>query len=46
MWVRMTYLTIYTTNIEAARVFYNEEDISGVIRRQAGYRFNYLRSSP
>lgn len=45
MWVRMTYLTIYTTNIEAARVFYYGEDISGVVRQQPGYRFNYLLES-
>jgi heme-degrading monooxygenase HmoA len=45
MWVRMTYFRMDLANIEAARTFYNGEEISGVMRRQPGYRFNYLLES-
>lgn len=33
------------SNIEEARAFYNGEEISGVIRKQKGYQFNYLLES-
>jgi len=45
MWVRMTYFRMDLANIEAARAFYNGEEISGVMRQQPGYRFNYLLES-
>ena len=45
MWVRMTYFRMDLANSQAARAFYNGEDISGMIRQQPGYRFNYLLES-
>jgi heme-degrading monooxygenase HmoA len=45
MWVRMTYFKMDPANSQAARSFYNGEDISGVMRQQPGYRFNYLLES-
>ncbi len=45
MWVRMTYFKIDPANSQAARAFYNGEQISGAMRQQPGYRFNYLMES-
>jgi heme-degrading monooxygenase HmoA len=45
MWVRMTYFRMDLANSQAARAFYNGEEMSGVIRQQPGYRFNYLLES-
>jgi heme-degrading monooxygenase HmoA len=45
MWVRMTHFRLDPANRQAARAFYNGEQISGVMRQQPGYRFNYLLES-
>lgn len=45
VFVRMTYTKIEPSNMDEARDFYNSEEVSGVMRQQQGYRFNYLLES-
>lgn len=45
MFVRMTFTRMDPANIEAARTMYNSDEVSGVIRKQKGYRFHHLLTS-
>ncbi len=45
MFVRMTYTKVDPSMVDETRDFYNGEEVSGVIRQQQGYRFNYLLES-
>jgi heme-degrading monooxygenase HmoA len=45
MWVRLTFLRLEPADIAAARALYHSEEISGVIRKQPGYRFHHLLES-
>ncbi len=45
MFVRMIYTKMDPSQVSEARDFYNSEEISGVMRQQKGYRFNYLLES-
>lgn len=45
MWVRLTFTKVDPSKLEEARAFYNGEEVSGVIRKQKGYQFNYLLES-
>ena len=45
MFVRMIYAKMDPSKVSEARDFYNSEEISGAMRQQKGYRFNYLLES-
>jgi heme-degrading monooxygenase HmoA len=45
MWVRLTFLKIEPADLAAARALYQSEEISGVVRKQPGYRFHHLLES-
>lgn len=45
MWVRFTLIRVDPAIIGEVRAFYNSEEVSGVIRKQKGYRFHYLLES-
>jgi heme-degrading monooxygenase HmoA len=45
MWVRLTFLKIEPGDVGAARALYYSEEISGVVRKQPGYRFHHLLES-
>jgi heme-degrading monooxygenase HmoA len=42
---RMTYTKLDPSSVDEARDFYNSEEVSGAMRQQQGYRFNYLLES-
>lgn len=45
MFVRMTFIKMDPADVQAARVMYDSDEVSGVIRKQKGYRFHYLLDS-
>lgn len=45
MWVRMVFAKVDLKDLDAVRVFYHSDAISGVLRAQPGYRFHYLLES-
>ena len=45
MFVRMTFTGMDPSNVEAARARYDSDEVSGIIRKQKGYRFHYLLDS-
>lgn len=42
MVVRHTLMYLDPKRLDEAREFYNSEELTGVLRRLKGYRFNYL----
>lgn len=45
MFVRLTFTKMDPAKVDEARAVYDSDEVSGVIRKQKGYRFHYLLDS-